>query len=665
MDSLIVRLKFYYDYATTSPAFEIRNDTGTGNPGSGVIGVFIPPPKISNDPETYTYFAPPNFVLQPSTTYWLLGDPEFPVHWCGNESSPTPTGIATATGSRYNLFGPWHDWDYSNGFQINVSSLDCSDSPVTAEQLRPYLKWHNDQAPNTPEDEDFRKVEKLRSLINISVENRWDPRFILAIAGRETTYGRAGFPEALQNHNFWGVGCEPEHGERCEKYDSFELAVRDVAERLKNGPYTGKTKLEEIGLIYACGETPSEDCLNNNFYPHYKTNPVTGKPEFDPGWRDTVRGVMKSLGYSADGSSEVTCDAGATHPFQKAWGVNAHSPVTLYVTDPVGRSFGMPCFGPPTQDEIPNVEAAKDGDQLKGFWISGFVEGAYNLYLCGTGDGHYELDFIFSGQSGLASETTIEGDITANETQLFVINFSTGTSGETLVAVTRPPVCNAGGPYSAECGGALTSVVVDGNGSSDPNGSQLTYLWSSDCPAATFDDPTSPTPTLTFDSNQVPESCNVTLTVQNTFGLSSTCNTTVTPRDTVPPTIGSVTATPSVLWPPNNKLVDVTINYDVIDNCDSASAITCALSVTSNESVKGCKRERGEGKDRERREKDDDDKAFDWVVLDSHHVRLRAEKSDHGNGRVYWVTVTCTDSSGNSSANVVAVEVPKSQGKNH
>jgi hypothetical protein len=34
-------------------------------------------------------------------------------------------------------------------------------------------------------------------------------------------------------------------------------------------------------------------------------------------------------------------------------------------------------------------------------------------------------------------------------------------------------------------------------------------------------------------------------------------------------------ASPSVLWPPINKMVPVTINYSVIDECDSLA--TCIL----------------------------------------------------------------------------------------
>ena len=48
-------------------------------------------------------------------------------------------------------------------------------------------------------------------------------------------------------------------------------------------------------------------------------------------------------------------------------------------------------------------------------------------------------------------------------------------------ACNEPPVCNARGPYTEECTGATTSVLLDGSGSSDPDGDTLTYAWSTNC----------------------------------------------------------------------------------------------------------------------------------------------------------------------------------------
>jgi hypothetical protein len=105
--------------------------------------------------------------------------------------------------------------------------------------------------------------------------------------------------------------------------------------------------------------------------------------------------------------------------------------------------------------------------------------------------------------------------------------------------------------------------------------------------------------------------------------------------DETPPTITDVSANPSVLWPPNHKLVDVTVDYNVTDNCP-LSPTSCTLSVTSNEPPNGT----------------------DWIILDAHHVQLRAEREGNGDGRVYTITITCTDSGGNSSDEQVEVTVP-------
>jgi hypothetical protein len=110
-----------------------------------------------------------------------------------------------------------------------------------------------------------------------------------------------------------------------------------------------------------------------------------------------------------------------------------------------------------------------------------------------------------------------------------------------------------------------------------------------------------------------------------------------------PPSIINASANPSVLWPPNHKLVDVKINYGVSDDCDLPAAINCSLSVSSNEPVNGT----GDG-----------DTAPDWIVVDAHTVRLRAERAGKGSGRIYTITITCTDSSGQSSTQSVTVGVP-------
>ncbi len=53
----------------------------------------------------------------------------------------------------------------------------------------------------------------------------------------------------------------------------------------------------------------------------------------------------------------------------------------------------------------------------------------------------------------------------------------------------------------------------------------------------------------------------------------------------------------------------------------------------------------------------------DWIILDAHHVQLRAERAGKGNGRVYTIGITCIDSGGNSSHQSVEVRVSHDQGR--
>ena len=90
-------------------------------------------------------------------------------------------------------------------------------------------------------------------------------------------------------------------------------------------------------------------------------------------------------------------------------------------------------------------------------------------------------------------------------------------------------------------------------------------------------------------------------------------------------------------------MVLVTLDYAAGDNCDPTPS--CTLSVASNEPVDGS----GDGHS-----------APDWDVLDARHVSLRAERSGQGHGRVYTLTVSCTDSAGGTTQGTTTVEVPHS-----
>ena len=113
-----------------------------------------------------------------------------------------------------------------------------------------------------------------------------------------------------------------------------------------------------------------------------------------------------------------------------------------------------------------------------------------------------------------------------------------------------------------------------------------------------------------------------------------------------PPAITGVSANPAVLWPPNQKMVDVTVSYDVTAKCGGPPV--CALSVASNEPAGGA----GNG-----------DTSPDWIVLGPHNLDLRAERAGTDSARIYTITINCQDRLHQSAKETVTVTVPHDHSK--
>jgi streptogramin lyase len=139
----------------------------------------------------------------------------------------------------------------------------------------------------------------------------------------------------------------------------------------------------------------------------------------------------------------------------------------------------------------------------------------------------------------------------------------------------------------------------------------------------------------------------VTARATDLSGNTASCSFNVTVVDNERPKIISVSANPSVLWPPNHKMVPVTVTATASDNCSTS---TCnIISVTSNEPINGL----GDG-----------DTDPDWEITGNLTVNLRAERSGKGNGRFYTINLKCVDAAGNLSEPAsVIVSVPKNQKK--
>lgn len=138
----------------------------------------------------------------------------------------------------------------------------------------------------------------------------------------------------------------------------------------------------------------------------------------------------------------------------------------------------------------------------------------------------------------------------------------------------------------------------------------------------------------------------ITWTATDGAGLTSTDIQNIQVNDTEAPEINRLRTNRDRLWPPIHQMVPVMVSYDTDDNC---GGVTTSIAVTSNEDVNGL----GDG-----------DTSPDWEVVSSHEVLLRAERSALGSGRVYTITVTATDASGNTKTASTTVSVPFSMGNN-
>jgi hypothetical protein len=196
---------------------------------------------------------------------------------------------------------------------------------------------------------------------------------------------------------------------------------------------------------------------------------------------------------------------------------------------------------------------------------------------------------------------------------------------------------------TAGCGTSVLTAAV-----SDADGDALTVVWSVDGAAmqtnAVAGGDSLAGTNVSF-AVILPLGTNVVaVTATDSSTNSAACSTTVTVVDTTPPVINSVTANPAVLWPPNHKMITVQVHANVTDTCGAAT--WKIISVTSTVDAKGSGHT-----------------SPDWQITGDHTVKLRAERSGKGSGRIYIITIKATDLSGNTTLTIVTVTVPHSQAK--
>jgi hypothetical protein len=267
----------------------------------------------------------------------------------------------------------------------------------------------------------------------------------------------------------------------------------------------------------------------------------------------------------------------------------------------------------------------KDGETVLRSWTSAGINGECPLDLntLTMGIGTYTLVLEVTDGHALSSDSMI----------LTIDN-------------TAPHASSGGGVYE------ISTVVTLSGDVSDFDGDSLSYEWKEGgvvyC-SGTMDTIAGGTPVML-------PSCVVsgldlgsyTFSLQVSDGINDSISSEITVEvvDTTVPTLEPV-ASEYILWPPNHKMEDIIIEANAVDN--SGLPVTLDVVITSDEPDEGL----GDG---------DEPNDIGQPSIDQTtgviEFQLRRERSMSGDGRVYTVTITATDSSNNSSVTNLELIVP-------
>jgi hypothetical protein len=181
----------------------------------------------------------------------------------------------------------------------------------------------------------------------------------------------------------------------------------------------------------------------------------------------------------------------------------------------------------------------------------------------------------------------------------------------------------------------------------DPQGGQVTLVWAVDGAFFQTNDVTAGTSAAT--ATAVPfsavfgEGSHTVRVVASDGAETAACETTVTVVLDGAPAFTNLTASPSVLWPPNKKMRPIRLNLAVTNDC---GAVTSRIvSVTSSEPIRGTSAF---------------DRSPDWIIgTNGLSLQLRAERAGNNRaGRTYTITVEVMDAAGSTAQRTVDVTVP-------
>lgn len=192
-----------------------------------------------------------------------------------------------------------------------------------------------------------------------------------------------------------------------------------------------------------------------------------------------------------------------------------------------------------------------------------------------------------------------------------------------------PPVPSLAPAQTFECTSPAGAVVpLDASASSDPDNDPLRFFWYEH--SLQIAGGASPSVLLSLGAHD--------LTLDVLDDLSTTTATThIEIRDTRAPTI-TASVSPECLWPPNHKLVRLSLGTEIVasttDACDATAEAVRVVGVTSNDTTA----------------------TADDMRFGQHGVCLRAERPG-GADRIYTIELESNDASGNVASRTLNVTV--------
>jgi hypothetical protein len=347
-----------------------------------------------------------------------------------------------------------------------------------------------------------------------------------------------------------------------------------------------------------------------------------------------------SITVPADMTVEAVDASGATVTFSASANDGVDGPLTPTCTPPSGSTFD---FGPTTVTCTATDATGNTGTE------------SFIITVVDTTPPTVTVPSDFTVEA-TPSGTTVTFPATANDNIDGPLTpVCTPPSGSSFPLGPTPVTCTAtdasGNAHSESfmvttVDTTLPTVTVPANITvgGGPSGATVTFSASAN---DNISGPLTPTCTPPSGSTFPLGTTPVTCTATDGSGNVGSASFTVTVADATPPVIASVTPSIGSLWPPNHKMVAISVAVSASDT--DSPPVTCSISnVTSSEPDNGL----GDG-----------DTANDIQGVSGLSVLLRAERAGGGPGRVYTIAVTCTDGVGNSASSSTTVKVPANQKK--